>query len=230
MPYRRRYTRRYKKRGPRTYKKPAAGTLPYYNFMRRLKVGYSGRNKLAVHHFKRAYAGGINITATSAVTQFNAYTFNLGQVVNPGDFSNLYDQFRINKLVMKFRLINDPAGANAIYNQGARVPRLFWYLDYDDATTPANLNEMRERAKCKMKPLSAYKPVVIKWTPSVLVSGYESAVNTMYLPKFKQWIDMADIATQHFGIKFAIDQFDDILTPFSVEIETWFYFSCKNVR
>lgn len=188
--------------------------------------------KMQHHHFCRGYSGGIVISSTIANTQYFAYNFQPNSMVNPTDFTNLYDQYRMNKIVMKFRLVSDPAGAggSTSTNTGALVPRLFWYIDYDDATTPASLNEMRERAKCKLAPLSAYKPIVVKWTPSCLVTGYESGVSSMYIPKFKQWVDMADFGTQFFGIKFAIDEFSNVATPFAVEIEVKYYFSCKNVR
>lgn len=181
-----------------------------------------------IYHFKRGYSGGILIPSTVAVTQFFAYTFSLSQVVNASEFTNLFDQFRINKIVLKYRLVTDPA--NYLGNNTGIVPRLFWFHDYDDATAPASLNEMRERPKCKIRVLNPYKPIKIAFTPSVLVTGYESGVSSMYMPKFKQWIDMADSTTQHFSIKFAIDQFANNISIYNVEIEPWFYFSCRNVR
>lgn len=217
MVYRKFYKKNYKKKvyRKRTYK-------PKY------KKAIIPRAKMNVHHFKRAFSGGITIPSTAATTQYFAYTFSLSQIVNASEFTSLFDQYRINRIVMRFRLAVDTA--NYVGVPTGIVPRMFWFIDYDDATAPASLNEFRERPKCKQTTLSAYKPTIVKFTPAVLVTGYESGVSSMYMPKFKQWIDIADPTTQHFGVKFAIDQFAENVTPFNVEIETWFYFSCKNVR
>lgn len=191
--------------------------------MRRRVRGRIGRR--GVHHFKRGSAlNTINGNAVYA-PYVDSLSFNLNAVINPSDFTSLYDQYRINYVVVKFHLRIDPSAQAA---GSASYPRLYYYRDLDDTTAPSNLNEMRENQRCRMKVLNPQRCVTIKIRPNVLGMLYSTVGVTQYTPKFKQWLDCSTSTTIHYGIKYAIDDLTN--TNYKVDIEKWYYISCRNSR
>lgn len=179
-----------------------------------------------IHSFKRMAAQLPTITGNAAYTPYvNTYVFSLSQLAAVGDFSNLYDQYRINYIVCKFWLKIDP-GAQAAAS--ASYPRFFWYRDLDDSAAPSNLNEMRENAKCKCVVMHPNRPVTVAFKPNILAQMFNNGVTTQYAPKFNQWIDMGNTGTYHYGFKFAIDDLTN--TNYSVTVEATYYFQCKQPR
>lgn len=179
----------------------------------------------AIHNFRRQYQ--INVIAGNVAfaPYLNGQNFLLNGVPNASEFANLYDLYRINKIVMKFYLDIDPSAQTA---NTAYYPKLFTVVDHDDSNVPASLNELREHANCKLRVLSPTRPVSVVWTPSVLAIMFRTAVASTYSPKYKQWIDMANQDVPHYGLKFGIDNLTN--TNYTVRQEVIMYFSCKHAR
>lgn len=181
------------------------------------------------HSFKRWVRDGTTITGNAVHAPYlgirSSNVIQLGNLVNSTDFANLYDQYRINYVVVKFWLRIDPGAQTA---GTASYPKLYWYRDYDDATIPASLNEIRENAKCKIAVMNPNRPITIKFKPNTLQLLYQSAVANQFKPVFGQWLDMSTTSTGHYGIKYAIDNLTN--TNYSVDIEDCFYFQCRQPR
>lgn len=182
-----------------------------------------------VHSFKRMYRDGVNVVGSAAynplTATFSSNAIQLGNVVNSTDFANLYDQYRINYVVLKFWLKVDPSAQTAA---AATFPKIYWYRDYDDSTAPSSLNEMRENAKTKIAVLHPNRPVTIKFKPNTLQLLYQSAIANQFKPAFGQWLDMGTTSTGHYGIKYCIDNFTN--TNYQLDIEAIFYFQCRQPR
>lgn len=178
-----------------------------------------------VHHFKRWYAPAGIAGAVGFAPWVGAFTVALSNVPGASEFASLYDQYRLNFCVLKAYLKIDPSAQTAA---GASYPRMFWCRDYDDATVPSNLDELRERNGTKVAVMHPNRPVVIKFKPNVLQLIYQSAVANQFKPAFKQWLDMGTNSTTHYGIKCAIDDLTN--TNYRVNFEVELYFSCKNQR
>lgn len=148
----------------------------------------------------------------------------LANVVNSGEFANLYDQYCIDKLELSFWLRIDPSAQSA---SAASYPRLFWYRDYDDLNFPT-LSECRENSKCKIAVLHPDRPVRIYVKPNVLQLIYQSAITNQFKPAFGQWLDCTLLNTTHYGIKYCIDDLTN--TNYKVEIELKVHFRCRNPR
>lgn len=192
-------------------------------------TGTMDRRKLRtpmVHSFKRMARDGITLAGSAA---YNPYTLvfapNFAQLVNSTDFANLYDQYRINFVVVKFWLKIDPSAQTA---SGASYPKLYWYRDYDDTTVPTSINEMRENAKCKVVVMNPNRPVTIKFKPNTLQLIYQSSIANQFKPAFGQWLDMATTSTPHYGFKWAIDDFTN--TNYTLNAEWTYYFQCRQPR
>lgn len=198
------------------------------------------RSSGMVHHFKRMISGNFTTWSTGTVSYVSSKILGnavhapwLGSfsvrgvtdLIQSADFVNLFDQYRLNKVVLKFYLKVDP-GAQAAAS--AVIPRLYFYRDYDDNSPPGSLDEIRENQKCRVKVLSLYRPVTLVYKPNCLNTLYSAPAVSNYKPVFKQWLDMATPGTVHYGYKFGIDDLTN--TNYRVDVEPTLYFSCRQPR
>lgn len=178
-----------------------------------------------VHWFQRMYQSGI-VTGNAVYAPYlSASSYQLSDLSNSSDFANLFDQYMLTKVELRFFLQIDPsaqAAATAFY------PKLIWAIDRDSANIPANLNELYEYGNCKTAVLTPTRPVTITFKPSVLGLTYQSAVASQYSPKYNQWLDCSLMTTPHYGLRWAIDNFTN--TNYSLIVHARYTFACKNTR
>lgn len=180
----------------------------------------------AIHTFRRMAAPAI-VSGNIAYAPYQSNTnISLSNVVNSSDFTNLFDQYRINTVVIKFWLRIDP-GAQAA--GAASYPKLYWVRD-KNSSTPLSQTEMRERADCKVVVLHPNRPVVMKFKPNLLTQQLYTTVGTSaYTPVFNQWIDAKTSPSAfYYGALWNIDDLTN--TNYKVDIESIYYFQCKNTQ
>lgn len=177
-----------------------------------------------IHSFRRN-ASAVTIAGNVAYAPYQAATnISLSQVVNSSDFTNLYDQFRINYVVVKLWLKIDPSAQAATV---ASFPKLYWVRD-ENSSTVLSQNEMRERSDCKVVVMKPDRPAVMKFKPNVLSQNFLGTGFISYTPKYDEWIDTSSAGTFYYG---ALWNFDDLTnTNYKVDIETIYYLQCKNTR
>lgn len=171
-----------------------------------------------------------------------SYVFSLDQLPNFTEFTNLFDQYRINKVVLK--LI--PQFNQSTYNVGhpsstipsglpaGRNPRLFIANDYDDDTVPANADVLRQYANVKVYPVMNNKTITHIITPATQMQAYETLASTGYVPKFKQWINCSDNNVPHYAVKWSLENTaaifnDPALQCTFFKVEATFYVAFKGV-
>lgn len=195
---------------------------------RRLSINRSrlwGKKRFDVHHFKRAQFQSEIALSNSAYT-FHSEAFSLSNnVTNYTEFTNLFDQYRINKVVIKFKLKFDPS---AQPSTAAVFPKMWIHADYDDSTIPTTVNDLLQRSNLKTTILQPDREYTFAFTPAILAESFRGATATAYSPKFKQYIDMSFPDTPHYAYKAAIEMLP--ATGYSLLINKTLYFSCKNVR
>lgn len=199
--------------------------------------GWASRS-LNTHRFSRYAATSAypNIAVAGLESTVN-HTFSLNDVVNAAEFGNLFDQYKINKVIVTYQLLNNPSAANALNTLGNNPSGTNWYptcwsiADYDDSNT-TNVEEMKQRIGVRrfvMKPDRIYKFVV---RPKVQVQVYRTALATGYAPK-SVYCDMSLQDIPHYGLKTVIDTngLDPNDTyPFIIRQTRQYFFTCKNVR
>lgn len=151
----------------------------------------------------------------------------LSNVVNNSEFTTLFDQYRINAIVLKFiprlNMVQVPTvvGQAPINN----IPTLHWVYDYDDANAPSNVDELLQYNNYRC--CNFDKTVTMKIKPRFSLAAYSGAF-TSYKPA-SGWLDCASPSIQHYGVKFAVDSFtagqfiDFIIRPI-------YYLSFRYVR
>lgn len=201
-----RYARRGRKRMRRVRRK----------IRRRIRrVGRRNR----VHHFKRMVTG--QITAAAGVNTPNGLVFTLDSVTNYTEFSALFDSYRINKVVVKFvpRTTDNGQGANERGN-------VYSVVDYNDNTALASVAAALERDTCRRTVATRVHTRVLR--PACASATYKSVTSWGYAPTWKRWIDMSDPQVPHYGLKYLIDNRDDLSMVYDYFIT--YYMSFMNVR
>jgi len=165
-----------------------------------------------------------------------SYVFKFADLIQAADFSNLFDQYRISKIVLRVTMVNNP-DANNYVNAPATVnstnwyPKLWYIPDYDGGPTET-LASIRERQGVRCRTLQPNKMLTIVFRPKCRVLTYSTASSTGYAPKNIK-VDMTDTNIEHFGMQFVFDsmQADPADTqPFIFNIDRKFYFTCYGVR
>lgn len=210
MPYRKNYRR----------KRPMTRSRRVY---RRRSI-YRARRALSnLHHFKRTVI--LSGISTATATTFGAKAFSLNELPDFSEFQNLYDQFRINKIVWKLV----PNANNADAGATQRLPQIHSVLDYTDSTAPTSLDELVQYNNYRMTMGSRIHSR--KLTPVFLDNVYVTSVTQRAgNPNFKKWLSTSNSTdVVHHGIKYAIGSTATAgaitYTPYVT-----FYISCKSVK
>jgi len=165
-----------------------------------------------------------------------SFGFTLGDLPNVTEFSNLFDNYRINMIKFTIKLTNVPEAyytSNATGISSANIYPTIWMVrDHDDSST-ATVAQLKEFAGVKHQVLRPNKEISFIVRPSVLTQLYRTAVTTGYGLSYKQWLDMAQTDIRHYGVKFAID-FEGFAPPvgtaYSWTVNAKYYFQCKGTR
>lgn len=167
-------------------------------------------------------------------------TFTLVDLPAPTDFTNLFDWYKINYVVVKmlpfFSEVNMTGVTSGVFsvNSSPANLRIFTCIDYNDGTAPASINEIREYKNCKVTPYIRGQTRKFKPRPT-LVS--DDATPDVQYPIGNPWIstDSTGDDCVHFGLKIGIDTSllpadriaaSDIL----LRIECIYYISCKGAK
>jgi hypothetical protein len=215
--------RKYKKRAmkKRVYKK----RRNYRGLPRLLipKADYSCRLKIA---------SPLQITNITTGPTLGSIKFNLGQCLNNTAFTDLFDQYRINLVVVKFmpqntQIVNKPYDDTTTPTTGGFIPKFVVCQDRDDATVPASYNEVKARQRSIL--VEATKPITIKMRPSRLIASYNTGATDFgfTVDTTRRWINTANQNMDHFGLKYALEPASPA-NAFSYNVEIYYYMSFKN--
>lgn len=150
----------------------------------------------------------VQIAGSDTVSTDNrAVFFSLSQMAGVGELVSLFDNYRITKVLYRWVITRNPdQSTTATTNKGV-YPRLVWRHDFNDSA-PIDRNQMYQAANIREVFFGdSYQKT--KWyslSPASLLQMYESSVATAYQPKWKQWMDTADQAAPHYGIKYVYSE------------------------
>jgi hypothetical protein len=147
-----------------------------------------------IHNFYLSASRGA-ITTSTTIPSAGALTFILQDLPAYTELTALYDQYRIMKVKVEFIV----TGAT---NPLTGPPGLILTaLDYNDATTPASVNELVQYETVQSVPVGNYFERTLQ--PRSAVAAY-SGVFTSFANVYAQWIDTASSSVVHYGIKYYI--------------------------
>lgn len=203
----------------------------------RRRRGRGGYLKAIDQHMYSRYAHTpLNLDCTTGELPI-CRKFEFADITAHGEFSSLYDRYKITSVQLQITLINNPDAFlqpnGPLNNQNITnwYPKLWYVRDYDDASD-ITLSAIRERSNVRCLILRPNKIFRFRTRPAVLMQTWQSLTGSGYAPKWNNWIDMAQSTVPHYGIKMVLDtQGLDPSNeyPFKVRIEFKYNFTCKNV-
>lgn len=130
--------------------------------------------------------------------------FQLAKSQGYSEFTPLYDQYKIEKVVLKFEYKGgSPGPGSSAMGNTALQPSILWFEDRDDAVN-TNFDDWKERAAISRK-WNLRTPFVHTIYPTVLNAGITEG-GTIAAPRIGRapWIDVASPTVTHYGFKFLI--------------------------
>jgi len=174
----------------------------------------------------------VNLTTITEDTIGSVYGgtyFYLGQVPGSSDFTNLFDQYRIRKVVLSFKpnqqSFTSSTGSSAVTNIPTRIVTA---IDYDDSVAPTSLNELREYNTAQVNTMVESFTREIR--PAVSIMAYEGVGSTGYCPKWDQWISTNDPGVPHYGIKWAVPSGVASTNGYQLAVEATFYLEFRMTK
>lgn len=155
--------------------------------------------------------------ADSGSWAYNNYSFAATDTPNFSEFSALFEQFRIDKIVAKIYFNNNvTSGQTDIAtsaNTNVNQINCFWIRSTDTSRDNLGSGELDAMQNSGLKQTvlarSSGKPITIAITPNILNASYETASATAYTPAYKKWISMTDSGTVHYGLSIAFQRIDE---------------------
>lgn len=208
---------------------------------KRRKV-YRRRRPLALklHNFveRNTLESEIQVSQTEADAVGLFRTFCLNDVRQVSSYSDIFEFYKIDKVVVTFRYkTGGLQPARNDYQSGEKQhaltnevnPLLIFKVDHNDVTNQT-INELKDSMKTHKKMLTNNSPEFsITLKPALQEQIYKSAVTTAYAPKWGQWLPMADVTAPHFGLKaFAVGCNDSNNINGKILVTYKTYFTCKN--
>lgn len=178
-----------------------------------------------IYYFKRWVAGPTIQGNAAWIPYLGGGTWSLSQLPGVTDFTTLFDQYAITKIVSKWYLKIDPSAQAA---GTASFPRIYIANDRDTGTGATSLDEIRQYGGCKVKVMNPNYPVTHSIRPNTLRLQYLTGVSNTFTPDYGAWVDMTNTNCPYYGLIWAIDDLTN--TNYRVTQEFIFYFKCKNTR
>jgi len=145
-------------------------------------------------------------------------------------YAALFDAYRINKVVVKMvpQVTSLTVGSTASAPVTAKQSFMTSVIDYDDATALTSYNAALEYETFRATPMYRTHKRVL--TPALSQQAFKTSGTTIaYMQKRKQWVDAAYGDTEHYGLKFYIQNSPDLLQQMW-KVYVTMYVSFKQVR
>jgi hypothetical protein len=162
----------------------------------------------------------------ASVDKFLGIQFVLSDLTDYTNWISVFDQYRFDEVQVTIRPLSTSVGLQI--PTSIKPPLIYTVIDYDDATTPTTLTELRQYSNCA---ISLYETVVVHLRPHMAMAAYGGSVFTSFANAQGQWIDAASASVPHYGVKMGIDGGDSGQTNLQVvQITMRYKISFKNVR
>lgn len=212
------FNRRYKKRYTRKRSMKRQMLAP--------KMG--GRLRQPIHYFTRfADEGVVSTTANQGFTTGSIY-FDLSTIPGYGEFTALYDFFKIKAVKVTFVPISN---VNIVYtgDEPAFYYRFYSCIDYNDRTVPASINVIREYGNCKFTPGLVLHKRFLHPKPVMTVDEDSTSGGNYGLSQGNRdpWIATASNQCEYYGVKYGFEHANQASVVPAYRCELKYYLAFK---
>lgn len=161
-----------------------------------------------------------------------ACQFALTNVLQFNEFTQLFNEYRIDKIELAFTMRNAPTFGQGNGGTPAALPQVYICSDSNDSTVPPSDISVMARGDVQLHSLQ--KPFVFTIYPKTAVMQYAGIASTGYAaPTRPMWLDVTSPSDSiaHYGVKMWWRNFTDVNSVgLSVHIQPTFYITCKATR
>jgi len=169
------------------------------------------------------------IVAAPSVNSYFSMAFSLQDLSQAATLTALFDQYRIDKVVVKFVPQAQALNVMNVASPNNSVPALYAVLDFDDATALTSLAAATQYDNVQIVPYGEGLDITV-W-PSNTPALYASGAFSGYEVQKAQWVDCANTAVGHYGIKGLVTSLLALSTSNVVwDIYSKYYVSFRNTR
>lgn len=191
------------------------------------RVGrYVGRKiSNQIHTFRKMIALA-DITETLS-DQHKTYQFNLDQLSDEGDFQNMYDAYKIKKIILHLEPMLNSSNTNAVapFQKWLRVVH-----DYDDVTALTSEDQYLQYGGCKSRKMTSGSVINIPLYPKIQVVNQSSGPSEIYRPVNPGWIPTTHDQVDHLGLKIFIPTLQLTQGYTIFRVRATFIFQMKNTK
>lgn len=155
------------------------------------------------------------LAASSSVDVSQSYQFVLSSLPGYTDFTDLFDEYKIDKVKITWM----PDTQQSLENAGIGGTTCFTALDFDDSATVL-LSGLQQYETCQLH--NALRPFTRTVVPRFAVGAYSGAF-TSY-KNTSGWIDVASTSVIHYGIKVCLPQQSGSPNTYTPVMEMWVSF------
>lgn len=169
-----------------------------------------------------------------------SYGFQMADLPNFAEFGNLYDQYRLNYVVLTIKLVSNPFGAyplngtstSSTINGANWFPTLWMVRDHDDNTT-ISLDAIKQYSTVKHRVLMPNREIKLTVKPSTVATLYQGTTVVPGTVQYKKWTDVGYPNITHYGAKFVVDfegQTTTAANQWAIKVDAKYYFQMKVSR
>ncbi len=143
-----------------------------------------------------------NLIQNSAVFLNTTIAFQLSDIPNVSTLAALFDQYRIDKVLLRVKSRNNAVFVANTASPNGAVPTAYAVRDIDDASALSTMSDYLQYDTCLT--FSGEEDFVIELTPSVTKAVFSSGAFSGYTVDQPCWLDIANTSIPHYGVKIGV--------------------------
>jgi len=220
---------------PKVFKTLSSGNQ-IYKFKRTCTTtfGYNNYQGFTSISGTANYGQSLGMAFTLQGPQLTSNIVNPGLVSmpSPGEFTGLFDQYKITGVAIKIIYTNNVSNATASGWVNQALPTCQFCPDYDDNIAVASNTELLQRPETKILQLGSNGPLNLYVKNPKLKIAVATTAGTSNLMSQSGWVDCDNNTQSFFGYKWWLEPFGPSpgLQQGYFQMYFTYYISCKGVR
>jgi hypothetical protein len=151
-----------------------------------------------------------------------AFSFSLADTPVPTDYTSLFDQYRIQQVMVEFLPAVLPFTASTT---ALDLPFMITAIDHDDSTA-APVTTLQQYGNAQVIANQTYHQRTL--TPRFSLSAYSGVFGSFSLAPIGSWIDSASPSVLYYGLKWATSPLTSVGTDILYNVVCTYTIQCRN--